>query len=499
MRYKDFIETFFVIDDPKTGELVPFKFNKVQEAYYNQLCQDYKIEKNGIGVPVRELILKARRMGFSSLILAIFAADDLMSKYPTQTLVISYKEDATKVFRWRYKNFILSYFKNRFSVLDERKIFKINEDAEKVLLHNGARFYCGTASARVGERGGVNHKILFSEAAFYPDLERITAQEIIEGTMRQVDLHSGMIFIESTGNGEGNYFANLWNKAVNSQSRFKPRFFSWREFYTTEEFELIKSEFADDVLGFSIKREYPDSPEDALYSHTSSFVSKQEIEALVDLEVDKSLVGWVELNGVDYISQAEILSSSLAQVEKNNFGRNLYVGIDVAKVNDSTVMTIISEKAPFGSRGGVKIIAIDATGVGDYLPDWFKQNTNWLVEKVKLTSLQNDIMYKNLYQVIKNKLTKIVPVGTAEYEKFLKQMISLRVEKHGEFIRVGAPEGQYHDDYCDSFALAELGYITVNGLPKPSVNQQKESNLDEAVRRLLNYKRGAAKRRSLYI
>ena len=45
MRYKDFIESRFLIDEPKSGKLIPFLFRKVQIKYYNELVRDYDIEK----------------------------------------------------------------------------------------------------------------------------------------------------------------------------------------------------------------------------------------------------------------------------------------------------------------------------------------------------------------------------------------------------------------------------------------------------------------------
>ena len=83
MKYKLFIEENFMIDRAMTGQIVPFVFNQVQNQYYEDLCREYDIEKQGINVPIREDILKARREGFSSFILGLFAADDLMNDNPT--------------------------------------------------------------------------------------------------------------------------------------------------------------------------------------------------------------------------------------------------------------------------------------------------------------------------------------------------------------------------------------------------------------------------------
>ena len=466
MKYRQFIEDFFLIDESDTEKLVPFKFNKVQEAYYAKLCEEYDIENKGVAVAMREQILKARREGFSSLILALFAADDITSPNPTNTLILSYKDDATKVFRQRYKEFVLSYFKKRFGVTNEKQIFKVNDDAEKVFAHNGARFYCGTASARVGERGGVVHNLLFSEAAYYPDLEKLTVKEIVEGTLRQVDIKSGWVFIESTGNGEGNYYAELWHKAMNRESRFRPRFFSWKEFYSPEEFETIKSEFLDED---SLKREYPETPDDALVSRVTSFTNREQIDELCTAQANKRILGWLELRDTNYISQAEIIKYTLEQLELNHPDKDFYVGVDVAKSNDSTVVTLLYTKTSFGGMNGIKCVTVDATGAGDFLPDWFEQNTRWYINRVKLTAVQNDIMYKLLRQTIQGKLTALPELNIAEGRIFLKQMLELRVELtgKGDLISVHATNGEnYHDDFPDSWALAELGYSQLKGMPE---------------------------------
>lgn len=280
MRYRDFVQTYFLIDEPKSGQLVPFTFRPVQNKFYDELVRDYDIEKKGLNVPVRELILKARREGFSSLILALFAADDILSENPTETLVISYKDDATKTFRKRYRTFVTSYGARKLghSVEDiqrnpglmeqaAKQLFSVDAD-EIELKHNHAHFYCGTASARTGGRGGVVQKLLFSEAAFYPDKKELRAKEIIEGTLRQVDLASGWAFVESTANGDVNHYAKMWVEAATGESRFKARFYGWREMYTQEEFDIICSEFTDKRM---IKQEYPETAEEAFLSSGERF------------------------------------------------------------------------------------------------------------------------------------------------------------------------------------------------------------------------------------
>lgn len=288
MQYRRFIQDYFLIDEPKTGQLVPFRFRGVQNKYYDELQRGYDIEGKGISAPLREIILKARREGFSSFVLALFAADDILNANPTESLVISYKDDATETFRKRYRNYVLSYaarkvgltveqIRQNISVLDQvAKQFLSVDSTDIELAHNKAHFYCGTASARTGGRGGVLQKVLFSEEAHYPDTEKMTAKEVVEGTMRQVDLASGWIFRETTANGVGNYYEKSWKLAVARQLRFKPRFYGWREMYSEAEFKLIASEFTDPQM---LRQEYPETPQEAFIATSNLVIPKDLIDA----------------------------------------------------------------------------------------------------------------------------------------------------------------------------------------------------------------------------
>lgn len=286
MKYKEFIEEYFEIDNAKTGQLVPMKFNGVQCKYYEELKKQ-GIEE-GLSKPIREIILKARREGFTSLILALFAADDILNKNPTETMVISYKMDSTKTFIKRYKNFVMSYYRNKWGIVDEARVFKAAASGELIMAENGARFYCGTASSRIGGRGGTLQKLLFSEAAFYPDVKEMRAKEIIDGTAQQVDKEAGFIFVESTANGDQNHYAKMWQLAESGQSRYKHRFFGWEDFYTPEQFEVICSEFTDKRM---IPQEYPKNATEAFLSSGDRFFDPS-ISQNLNVELPKVVGNW---------------------------------------------------------------------------------------------------------------------------------------------------------------------------------------------------------------
>src|SRR3990167_4425190 len=168
---KEFIEDNYLIDDAVTGEYRPFVFNPVQVRYYRDLVNDYGTEF-WFGF-VDELITKARKEGFTSIILGIFGA--VMQLYPQarRFLEISYREDATVQHFRRIKRFVLSSFsknpKNWTEAMDREIFQSVTEGSEFVLKDNGASFYVGSATSRTGQRGGTVQGVLFTESAHYPD------------------------------------------------------------------------------------------------------------------------------------------------------------------------------------------------------------------------------------------------------------------------------------------------------------------------------------------
>ena len=500
MKYKAFIESYFLIDEPKTGQLVPFKFNPVQNRYYKELV-DLGVEELGLAVPIREFIIKARREGFSSLILALFAADDTLQTNPTESMVISYKDDATSTFRRRYRRFILSAVAKKAgstveqiqadaNILEKYAKLAFSVDASDIQLkHNRAHFYCGTAAARTGGRGGVLQKLLFTEPAHYQDTEKITAKEIIEGTSQQVDKNSGWIFQESTANGKGNYYYQTYEQITRGLSRYQKRFYGWREFYTEKQFKVIASEFTDTDM---LRQEYPETEEEAFLSSNLSFTNSSELLALVGYHASKTLAFHLEMQGVNYIDQCEMIRDFLLTLEKTNPNKPLYVGIDSAKDVDKTVATVLRDRE-LSSNGGIKGLAIDSTGAGDFMPDWFERNTKWFIHRVKFSRPTKSLLYKNLRVVIQDKLTELPKFligkefASPEWANFYKEMLDLQKQIIGDMLVVSHPSGDTnHDDYADSWALAEMLYVVINGVPKGRRPPESPSNFDNALRRILS-------------
>jgi len=73
------------------------------------------------------------------------------------------------------------------------------------------------------------------------------------------------------------------------------------------------------------------------------------------------------------------------------------------------------------------------------------------------------VMYKNLKVSIKELLTTLPNLSTKQGEKFKQQMLDLQQEYKGQLLSVHHPDDpNAHDDYPDSWALAEWAYAKYN-------------------------------------
>jgi len=175
-----------------------------------------------------------------------------------------------------------------------------------------------------------------------------------------------------------------------------------------------------------------------------------------------------------------------------------YGGIDWGKMNDSTVFTIVDDNCriiywkefkgdDYSSQikaivdsiqkrfEGLKIIYCDSTGTQDMAVDvlrreLFNRKCNIRVEGVNFSS-QKDMMYKNLSRLMHDIVVdgKVIERAKLRFpkkfdgdyrEKFVKQFCDLQKEitTTGKW-RCQHPEGpNYHDDFCDSLALACLAF-----------------------------------------
>ncbi|MDI6774038.1 MAG: hypothetical protein QME60_01385 [Verrucomicrobiota bacterium] len=191
-----FIESFFFILD-KDSKKVPFRVNGAQRKYLAERSR-------------RDIILKARKMGFSSLIIALWL-HACITQENRRAVIVSHEAESTE-----------RLLQRAIYMLDNAAV-KINwrRRGDTLLFSDtGSWLYIGTAGARAFGRGDdITHGHL-SEPAFYEKLD------VVSGVQEAL-INNSYFVLESTANGAGTPYHEIWKAAENGESNIKPHFHAW--------------------------------------------------------------------------------------------------------------------------------------------------------------------------------------------------------------------------------------------------------------------------------
>lgn len=204
--YEKAIEKMFYIVDME-ARAVPFVLKPPQKRMLHELSN-------------MDIILKARKEGISSLILAMFTVDFLTVEN-INCVVISHEDKSTQRLFDKVHYFLESMKRTWPGDLPYK--LKYNSRHELVNTTKNSTFYIGTAGARAFGRGDTINNLHVSELANWPDQERTMI-----GLVQSVP-PSGRVFIESTANGMGDYYYKLWTRSREGGSAFKTHFLAWFE------------------------------------------------------------------------------------------------------------------------------------------------------------------------------------------------------------------------------------------------------------------------------
>jgi len=236
------ISKFDIID--KNGKAVPFVLNEPQR----QLLKDME-SKN--------IVLKARQIGFSSLILAMFTIDFLTIPN-SRSIVISHDGDSALKLLDRVKFYINSAEDKGLAVN-----MKYNSRQEMMNADKNSSFYIGKAGSKSFGRGDTVNNLHLSEFSFYPD------PELLLSSVLQAVVPTGRVFIESTANGM-NFYKTLWDESVAGERPFKTHFYG-NMFYDKEFLKEKKRELGEELF----KQEYPSTALEAFISSGNPFFDRK--------------------------------------------------------------------------------------------------------------------------------------------------------------------------------------------------------------------------------
>ncbi|QJC52908.1 hypothetical protein HGI30_15925 [Paenibacillus albicereus] len=206
-RPREYIQERLFIRN-KTKQVVPLRFNPIQELYWNDKTN-------------RDIILKPRQLGFSTLTLARFF-ECVINEENVNAAVVAHDADSTQKL---FQTVQLMYER-----LPEAKKEQLNNGKNRPKYGNRKEFYfigvnsrisVGTAGSPGFGRGQTFNYVLCSEVAFWPNPE-----ELMTGLLQAVP-PDGEIVIESTANGVGNYYHQTYEDAKRGGNNWRAHFYAW--------------------------------------------------------------------------------------------------------------------------------------------------------------------------------------------------------------------------------------------------------------------------------
>ena len=188
----------------KDQRMVPFRLWPVQAHWYEHRSP-------------WDVILKGRQLGFTSIIDGCFFADTVLRPNTTSVIVAHDLDSSEKIFA-TVRGFWERLPENERNRIGEPR-YLTKRDLYWPSLNS--RFWVATAGSVASGRGHTINNLHCSEFAYWPDPERVLA-----GLTEAVPL-SGRIVIESTANGMGNPFHDLWIQAKQGENLYRPHFYPW--------------------------------------------------------------------------------------------------------------------------------------------------------------------------------------------------------------------------------------------------------------------------------
>lgn len=248
---KWYIEKFLKIRD-KRAQIIPFKLNNAQNIVMELIKKDEKE-----GKPKRYIVLKARQMGLSTLFEGLIFQDTATHENKNSLIIAHEEQASSNLFNMSklYYDFLPDVIKPMKKYANGKILSfenPTNEDAEK-MKNPGLRSKIAIATAGAGEvgRSATYHNIHASEVAFFPD-----AKTTMLGLLQSVpDQPNTMVVMESTANGVGDWFHDMWQKATRGENEFTPIFLPWfiqPEYTRPFRSEAERVQFVEQVLTESI-------------------------------------------------------------------------------------------------------------------------------------------------------------------------------------------------------------------------------------------------------
>ena len=201
------------------GEVIDSEYSEFPWAQ-NVFLDTVETQYNA-GKPVRVIVLKARQLGMSSVAAGIIYNWAFLHPGMNGLIVAHEVGPAENLFQkvklfwetWPFKQYYDVKYATRHQLQWLPPIRSNIQVASAKNLQSG--------------RGSTLHAVQLSEFAFYPN-----PGELMTGLNQTItNTHGTVVIIESTANGIGNMFHEMWNEAESGRSDYTPLFFPWWKHY----------------------------------------------------------------------------------------------------------------------------------------------------------------------------------------------------------------------------------------------------------------------------
>lgn len=238
------------VTDKLTGAPVPFILNAPQRRV-TRILEDQR-RRN---LPIRLIMLKARQWGGSTLVQIYMAWMQLVRHTGWNSLICGHVKDASANIRGMYSMLLRNYPDGLKGEKPKEFAFTPFEGSRNInaIPARECRVTLASALAANSVRGGNYQMAHLSEVAFWGDGDEEVAARTVRSIAGSVALEpETLLVMESTADGEDNFFHDEWVRAVKGLSDKTPVFVPWyeieiytRPFASPDERKRLLSEMDD--------------------------------------------------------------------------------------------------------------------------------------------------------------------------------------------------------------------------------------------------------------
>ena len=358
----------------KPGEIVNFALNKAQLYLHDKLEQ----QKKETG-KVRAIILKGRQQGISTYVGGRFY-HIVSHRTGFRAFILTHQQAATDNLFEMVKRF------HSYCPIVVRPIEGANSSKEFNFISPESGYKVGTAGSKGIGRSSTIQIFHGSEVGLWEN-----GIEHLDGIMQSIPRTDRTeIILESTAQGKGNIFYNLWKESLEGINEFMPVFIPW--FWTdeyriplAEDFELTEEELeykrlyqldneqinwrrvttnSSQLKELGFKQEYPSNAEEAfIVTGGNSFIPGIIVERARKCQGIKP--AGVKFIGVDPAGMGKDRTSIIIRQGRVAYGLKSYMHYDTMEIV-GIILKLIKEENP-------DFICVDTVGLGAGVGDRLKE------------------------------------------------------------------------------------------------------------------------------